>query len=435
MTRVLKQSAGPILGKHGAAPSGTMARKRRAIETWAAEQGELLRMIALADPLADILGAICRSVGRLGYGTRCCVFLIDDPYGHIRVHAAYDLSPDAARLMCRLARGRHATSYPIDGREAHIAHLPIQSRGADMLGGLVILRTGQARAPEADLTSLTHIARIAIERARDEAALRQAERHLGEARRVMGLGHLAASIAHEISQPLTGIITNAAACLHMLDGSAPRVEGARETARRTLRDGRRATQIIDRLRALFAGRPGEVAAVDLNEVSIAALEACRAEIDRHGVVLRTAFARDLPGVEVDRVQIQQVLRNLIVNACEQMAAVDRRARSLLVATRHDGDVVRVSVADTGPGFDPDSRDRLFEPMFTTKPAGMGMGMGLFVSRAIIQRHSGRLDVENNEGPGATFSFELPRLPVVESHLSNIRHVDTIACRFDDIAMA
>jgi PAS domain S-box-containing protein len=236
--------------------------------------------------------------------------------------------------------------------------------------------------------------------------LRNTQAQLAHMMRVMTMGELTASIAHEVNQPLSGIITNAGTCLRMLASEPPNVEGARETARRTLRDGNRASDVITRLRALF-GKKGEAAeAVDVNEATREVIALSLSQLERARVILRTDLAEDLLPVRGDRIQLQQVILNLVLNASDAMSGVDDRPRQLLIRTaREDQDGVRVSVQDTGVGFEPQNADRLFEAFYTTKSSGMGIGLS--VSRSIIENHHGRLWAAPNDGAGATFSFSIP----------------------------
>lgn len=236
--------------------------------------------------------------------------------------------------------------------------------------------------------------------------LRNAQAELAHITRVMTMGQLTASIAHEVNQPLSGIITNASTCLRMLASDPPNVEGARETARRTIRDGNRASEVIARLRALYSKKGASTDPMDLNEAARDVIALSLDELQRNGVILRTEFADSLPLVAGDLVQLQQVILNLLRNASDAMAGVEDRPRRLLVKTeREEGGRVRLTVQDAGCGFDPQTADKLFESFYTTK--NDGMGMGLSVCRSIIENHQGRLWAEPNEGPGATFSFSIP----------------------------
>jgi len=239
-----------------------------------------------------------------------------------------------------------------------------------------------------------------------EEALAKARFELADVARVTSLAMLTASIAHEVNQPLSGIVTNASTCLRMLTLDPPNVEGARETARRTIRDGNRASDVIMRLRALFSKKASITEQVDINEATREVVALTLSELQRNQVVLRCELAADLPLVTGDRVQLQQVILNLLQNASDAMCGIDDRPRQLFVSSKlEEGDRVRLSVQDRGVGFDPQAMDRLFEAFYTTK--NDGMGMGLSVSRSIIEKHRGRLWATLNDGPGATFSFTIP----------------------------
>ncbi|MBN8895492.1 MAG: PAS domain-containing protein [Rhodanobacter sp.] len=242
-----------------------------------------------------------------------------------------------------------------------------------------------------------------------EEALGKARAELAHVARVATLGALTASIAHEVNQPLAGIITNANTCLRMLGADPPNVDGARETARRTIRDGNRASDVIKRLRALFAKKKAVAEPLDLNEAAREVVAMLLGELQRNGVTLHPDFADDLPPVVGDRVQLQQVILNLILNASDAMTGITDRPRYMTIRTVHDeSGCVCLSVRDVGAGFDPQDAGSLFNAFFTTKADGMGIGLS--VSRSIIEGHDGRLWAEANEGPGATFTFSIPCLP-------------------------
>ena len=250
----------------------------------------------------------------------------------------------------------------------------------------------------------------------DVTQRRLAEQALGEARsdlehvaRIATLGTLTASIAHEVNQPLSGIVTNASTCLRMLAADPPNIHGARETAQRTIRDGNRASAVITRLRALFSKRTATAEFFDLNEATREVLALCFSDLHRNRVMVESNLAAALPPVMGDRIQLQQVILNLVQNASDAMSGVDDRARRLVIRTKRDGDDnVRVTVQDAGVGFPPQDAERLFEAFYTTKDNGMGIGLS--VSRSIIEKHHGRLWAAPNDGPGATVSFSIPRSP-------------------------
>jgi signal transduction histidine kinase len=217
---------------------------------------------------------------------------------------------------------------------------------------------------------------------------------------------LTASIAHEVNQPLSGIITNASTCVRMLAAEPPDLDGSRETARRIIRDGNRASEVIGRLRALFSKREFALEPLDLNEAAREVIALASNDFRRNRIVLQSELADALPIVTGDRIQLQQVILNLLRNASDAMVDVHERPRLLTIKTeREDGNRVRLSVRDAGMGIPPESVDSLFDAFYTTKSGGMGIG--LFVSRSIVERHQGRLWAEPNDGPGATFSFSIP----------------------------
>ena len=244
------------------------------------------------------------------------------------------------------------------------------------------------------------------ERRVSEQALNKIRSDLAHIARITSLGAVTASIAHEVNQPLSGIITNASTCLRMLAAEPPNVAGARETARRAIRDGNRAADVIARLRALFAKQETVTEAVDLNEAAREVIALLTNELRQSEVMVQANLAGDLPLVTGDRVQLHHVILNLLLNAKDAMNAVEDRPRRLLIHTERDGDDhVFLAVRDTGTGFDPRSAERLFHAFYSTKSGGMGIGLS--VCRSIIESHRGRLTAAPNAGPGATFWFSIP----------------------------
>ena len=249
-----------------------------------------------------------------------------------------------------------------------------------------------------------------------EEAHDKAQSDLARVARVMSLGALTASIAHEVTQPLSGIITNAGTCLRMLAANPPNIDGAIETARRTIRDGHRASDVITRLRSLFAKKAITPESVNLNEATREVLALLSTELQRNRIIVRRELEDGLPLVAGDPVQLQQVILNLIRNATDAMTSAEDRPRQLVIKTQRDGDsCVRLAVQDTGVGLRSEAMGRLFDAFSTTKSTGMGIG--LYVSRSIIECHRGRLwAAPNDDGPGATFSFSIPHCqqPATES---------------------
>jgi PAS domain S-box-containing protein len=239
-----------------------------------------------------------------------------------------------------------------------------------------------------------------------EEALADLRSELAQVARITSLAGLTASIAHEVNQPLSGVVTNASTCLRMLGSDPPNVDGARETARRALRDGNRASEMITRLRALFSKKQVTTELLDLNEATREVIALSLSELQRNRVLLQADLDTDLPVITGNRVQLQQVILNLLRNASDAMSAVQDRPRHLVIRTERDaGEHVRLTVQDVGVGFDPDAMGKLFQAFYTTKDEGMGMGLS--ISRSIIESHQGRLWAIRNDGPGATFCFSLP----------------------------
>ncbi len=244
-------------------------------------------------------------------------------------------------------------------------------------------------------------------RAEAERALRATQAELAHLARVMTMGEMAASIAHEVNQPLSAIVLNGKACLRWLSRESPDLGEACAAVERIIGDATRAGDVIARVRGLTRKAATQKTRLDLNETIEQVVVLARAELHKHGVALRMELRRDLAPVLGDRVQLQQVLLNLFLNAIEAMTAAAGRPRELVVATAdHDATQALVSVRDTGAGLDPQLRDRVFDAFYTTKPGGMGMGLP--ICRSIVQDHGGRLWAEANDGPGATFRFTVPK---------------------------
>ena len=248
--------------------------------------------------------------------------------------------------------------------------------------------------------------RTRAERRRAEEALHKAETELAHVSRVTTLGEMTASIAHEINQPLAAVANNAGACLRWLSGTVPNLTEARQSAEVIIGDAHRAGEIIGRIRALAKKSPPRRDRLNINETILEVITLARSEILRNGILLQTQLTKNLPAVLGDRIQLQQVILNLIINAVEAMTGVDDRPRELqVVSAKNDSDGVLVSVRDSGPGLDSESLKHLFSAFYTTKSEGMGMGLA--ISRSIVEAHGGRLSAANQEGGGAIFQFTLP----------------------------
>jgi signal transduction histidine kinase len=275
-----------------------------------------------------------------------------------------------------------------------------------------------AREVERLLTNIRERARVEdvlreqlTERKQAEEALRDAQAELAHVTRVMTMGELTASIAHEINQPLAAVVTNANAGLRWLAGPIPNLSEAREALARITRDGKRASDVIGRIRALVKKSSTEKAGLDLNEAIQEVVVLVQSEIQKSEVTLQMELAIDLPQILGNRVQLQQVILNLVMNGIEAMSAVTDRSRDLLIRScKYESDKVLVAAQDSGIGIDSQNLEKIFDAFYTTK--SQGMGMGLAISRSIVESHGGRLWAVPNIGPGATFQFTLLKNPLV-----------------------
>ena len=304
-----------------------------------------------------------------------------------------DFPTETERLLLQVAANQTAIGL----QEARL--MSEQRRVSEELDQRVAERTRQLTAVNEELRKEN------IERELAEEALRQAQAELAHVTRVTTLGEMTAAIAHEINQPLTAVVNNAGACLRWLAGQAPNLEEARQSAALIIEDGHRAGEIISRVRALAKKAPPQKDWLDINETILEVIALARSQVQGNRVSIETQLADDVPLILGDRIQLQQVILNLIINAIEAMSGVNEGPRELLVGSGKDeSQSVLVTVRDSGPGLDPESVDRLFTAFYTTKP--QGMGMGLAISRSIIEAHSGRLWAAPNDGQGATFQFTL-----------------------------
>jgi PAS domain S-box-containing protein len=236
-------------------------------------------------------------------------------------------------------------------------------------------------------------------------ALREAQGALARVNRVTTLGVLAASIAHEVNQPLGAMVTSAASCLRWLAAQPPDFDKAQRALERIAKDGRRASEVIDRIRTLVQRQAPRRDRVDVNDAILEVIALTRDETRRNEVWLETSLAHGLPPVSGDRVQLQQVILNLAVNAIEAMSAIGDRGRELAIRSAKDGGALLVEVRDSGPGVDPEHAEQLFEAFYTTNADGIGMGLS--ISRSIIEAHGGRMWASRNQPHGAVFRFSLP----------------------------
>jgi PAS domain S-box-containing protein len=233
-----------------------------------------------------------------------------------------------------------------------------------------------------------------------------AQMELAHVTRMTTLGELTASIAHEVNQPLAAVVANAEAGLRWLDRESPDIAKARRSVEWIIDDGNRASEVIRRVRSLATKTSIEKVPLNINDVIGETILLVQRELSSRRVALRTDLAPALPAILGDRIQLQQVVINLVMNGLEAMQSVTDRPRELVIRSHQDGaQLVRVAVTDSGGGISAENADRLFSAFFTTKSSGMGMGLS--ICRSIIETHGGRMSAANNVGPGATFQFTLP----------------------------
>jgi PAS domain S-box-containing protein len=307
-----------------------------------------------------------------------------------------DLQEEVESFTYRMARTGEVFSVETVRRHKNGSPVPVS------LTCVPVSSNGSGNAGYVIFRDITETRRLQDEQRRNL----EIQLELAHANRIATLGQLSASIAHELNQPLTGIITNCGTCLRMLTSDPLDFAGAQEAVRRTMRDGNRAADVVERLRDLFNRKKPASESVDLNEATREVIALLLAEFQNRQVIVRAELADGLQRVTADRIQIQQVVLNLLRNALDAMSTVDDRPRDLLIRTeREEGGWVRLSVTDAGIGFDPQTVNKLFDAFYSTKTDGMGVGLS--VSRSIIENHQGRLWAVLNDGPGATFSFSVP----------------------------
>ncbi len=410
-------------------------RARENEDAFRAGQGHVLEMIARGESIENVLANLVTLIEAQSEGMLCSVLQLSEDGKYIRHGAAPNLpeiyvqavngapigpkngSCGTAMFLGKPVVVTDMLTDPLweDYRElAKLSGLracwstPIFSGSGQVLGSFAMYYR-QPQTPtgtESRLTEVaTHIAGIVIERKRAEEQLRTSQTELAHVARVTTMGELAASIAHEVNQPLGAIVGNADICLSWLDAGNPDLTELREAIEDIANDGHRASQVISRIRSLVKKQAPEKVSLDLSEVAREVLELVSHEANIKQVALASALGNELPLVQADRIQLQQVLLNLVMNGIEAMNDVDGRNPTLTVMTDRFGEGVIATVTDSGAGFDPTKAEQLFKPFHTTKSSGMGMGLA--ISRSIIEAHGGKLWAEANHDFGATFKFTLP----------------------------
>ncbi len=408
---------------------------RKRAEMLLAGEKRLLEIIARGDSRALILDALCRLVEELASGSLSSILLLDAKTNRLRHGAAPSLPRSYTKAIDGLVIGPSAGSCGtaayraepvivsdiatdplwVNYRDLALTHelracwsRPILSSEGKVLGtfGTYYREPRSPTAEEHDVVEhITHLASIALEREQAEEVLRQAQADLAHVNRVTTMGELTASLAHEVNQPIAAVVTNAGACLQWLAGDTPNLEEARAAATRIVKGGTRAAEIISRIRLLFKKHTPQRESVDVNEVIREMIVLLRSEITRYSISVRTEQAADLPQVMSDRVQLQQIMMNLIINGIDAMKDVDGRRELAIKSQRGENKQIMVSVSDTGVGLPPHQADQIFNAFFTTKLHGTGMGLS--ISRSIIGAHGGRLWAADNSPRGASFHFTLP----------------------------
>ena len=434
---------------------------RKSAEALLAGERRLFEMIATGVPLKEIFNELCLIIQEQRPGTHASALMLTREGHHLTVVAGPTLPKGWSEQMEKLPVGPCAGSCgtaayrgtlviasdiatdPLwdvpEHREAALSHglraswsNPVLCSNGKVAGTFCIYYREPRSPTSQDLELIelaTHVARVAIERDQQEISLREAQNELAHVSRVTTVGEFAASIAHEVNQPLAGILTNANAALRWLARNSPNLAEAQQAIDRIIRDGNRAGDVISRMRALFKKAPAAKEPVDINLVIQEVLTLTQPELQKNRVSLRTQFAVDLPTAPGDKIQLQQVILNLVVNAIEAMSGVTENQRELHVSSQKiteshsesgqetieakvpsepGSTSLLIAVRDSGPGLDPTELKHVFETFYTTK--SHGMGMGLAISRSIIEAHNGRLWVTANPPRGAVFQFTLPCIP-------------------------
>src|SRR5580704_4363911 len=284
----------------------------------------------------------------------------------------------------------------------------------ELVGGITIVRAHVQPFTDKQIELVTAFAAqatIALEITRRERQLRQAQTELAHATRVVAMGHLTSSLAHELKQPLCAVAANAAASSRWLTREPAQIENAKQSVECIIRDVDRASAVIDRVHSLMKKAAPRTDTININDAILEVMTVVRGEVVKNRIRVQTQLSDSLPSVRGDRVQLQQVMLNLIINAIQAMSGLTDSVRELRISTGSTKEEVRVAVRDTGPGLSAGNFQLPFEPFYTTKPSGMGMGLS--ISRAIVEEHGGRLWASENEPRGALFQFALPPIDGVD----------------------
>jgi C4-dicarboxylate-specific signal transduction histidine kinase len=415
---------------------GELAQAREHLVEALEEQtatSEVLRIISNSPTeIQPVLDAVGENAARLCDANNAVIFRLEGDllrlvasYGGIPTtsHAREGIPTNRDTVIGRAACDRRTihvhnlaaedSEYPVGSRDAkregHRTTLatPLLREGTPI--GVILIRRMEVR-PFCDkqialLETFAAQAVIAIENVRLFEAEKQRTLALAHANRVATMGHLAASIAHEVNQPIAAVVTTAHAALRWLGGHPPDLEEVRQALDAIIKDGTRAGDVIGRIRALIKKAPPRQDQLDINEAILEVIEVTRSELLRNGVSLRTELAKGLPLIRGDRIQLQQIVLNLSLNAVEAMSDASKGSRDLQISTAEDrSNGVLVAVRDSGPGLNPESLERVFDPFYTTKPGGMGMGLS--ICRSIVEGHGGRMWATANAPRGAIFQFTL-----------------------------
>jgi signal transduction histidine kinase len=397
---------------------------------------EMLRAIASSprlqptfDAILDSATRLCRAdIGSLRLseerGLRL-VALRGDPLLVSQAWSSFPVLAEKGSFLSRLATGRLPTHIPdlttLEGDRRDDYWITVVNAGLrsgllvpllkddEIVGTITLGRKELQPFTDKQISLLGDFAAqatIALVSIRRERRYRETQTELARVNRVETIGQLTASITHEVNQPLAAARNNLTAALNFLDRTPPDLVELREALASAVKDNDRASTVVGRIRALMQKVPTRSDSVNLNEAVHEVLELTNGEALKHGVSVRTQLADGLPLIQGDRVQLQQVVLNLILNAVQAMGAVADRTREVLIITSQtEPNAVCLGVRDTGPGLSAETLPRLFEPFYTTKPAGMGMGLS--ICRSIIEAHGGRLWATQHEPRGALFQFTIP----------------------------